>query len=121
MDNDNDEMNDVYAGSAMGQYIEPAETPNETIGSVDGEGVLDTYFSRCGKTPSGNPAPEPQTHTQPQPQPHAQQQVVEGLATNPQMFLTEAIANIYKAYPHMKNPKDQEYLKEIKEAIEELI
>tara|TARA_R110000765_G_scaffold7963_4_gene26107 strand:+ start:113916 stop:114263 length:348 start_codon:yes stop_codon:yes gene_type:complete len=115
MDNDNDEMNDVYAGSAMGQYIEPAETPNETIGSVDGEGVLDTYFSRGGKTPSGNPAPEPQT------QPQAQQQVVEGVATNPQMFLTEAIANIYKAYPHMKNPKDQEYLKEIKEAIEELI
>jgi hypothetical protein len=114
MSRENDDMMQVYAESARGRYVPPAETPDSAIKSANSNDVLDQYFSRNGSKPSENiPAQE---NYQPQ-----QQQLFNEGSERRNILLAEAAANILKASPYFQSDEDKAYLKEIKEAIEEMM
>ena len=75
--------------------------------------MLDKYFSR---SPSKEQKPSQQYVPQEQPQ---QQVLNEAQQRN--MSLNEAVGNITKVIPMFSDKRDREYLKEIREALEDLM
>ena len=109
--NDNDDMMGLYESSASGVYIEPVDV-SSLQGMVTKSDPMD-YFSRGDKPVQQEVigAPKPQVFNE---QSHTPQ------SNSKNRLLSEAASLLYNASSTVEGA-DRAYLKEIREAIEELM
>ena len=107
--NDNDDMMGLYESSAQGKYIEPVDV-SSLQGQITKSDPME-YFSRGDQS-----APQVNNKTQS----HQPQVINEQSGNRKNQMLTEAAALLYNANSLVEGA-DRAYLKEIREAIEELL
>ena len=102
-----DELDQIYRTQSAGKYVPPAEDLSEYVSKGN---PLDMYFSKKVQNPRSQ-------HSL-----HAQNLVTEASQSDdPNLILKESIKLIDKATRYVKLKGEREYLKEIRNAISELV
>jgi hypothetical protein len=113
MNEDTDDIMNIYGSKCSHINIPNPEQEFQEKCRNEGQGLVEKYFSR---TPSKEQKPSQQYVPQEQPQQHVLNE-----AQQRNMTLNEAAISIAKAIPMFTEKRDREYLKEIREAIEDMM
>lgn len=114
--NDADDIMSIYGEKCSKIHIPNPEQEFQQKCSSEKETIMEKYFSR---KPSNTAQPSQPVSTQQTVQPLGQQLLTEKQQRN--TLLNEAAVNMAKVLPFFETKEARDYIKEIREAIEELI
>lgn len=114
MKDEADDIMNIYSEKCSKIHIPNQEQEFQMKCQNEKQGLLEKYFTR---KPTGDQTPTQQYVPQ---QEQPQQQVLNE-AQQRNMFLNEAAIKLATVMPMFRDKRDREYLKEIREAIEEMM
>lgn len=113
MNEDTDGIMNIYGSKCSHIHIPNPEQEFQEKCRTEGQDLVEKYFSRT--------QPKEQKPSQQYVPQQAPQQQVLNEAQQRNMTLNEAVVSIAKAMPMFTEKRDREYLKEIREAIEDMM
>ena len=117
MNEETDDIMNIYGSKCSHIHIPNPEQEFQEKCRTEGQGLVEKYFSR---TPSKGQQPQQSQQPSQQYVPQDHQQILNE-AQQRNMTLNEAAISIAKVIPMFSNKNDKAYLKEIREAIEDMM
>jgi len=114
MNNEADDIMDIYGQTAAKVFVPNVEQEFSQKCKKESTGLINKYFSR---TPQNNNI---NTVTESENIPLQNNNIINE-SQQKNILLNDAIINLQKVLPYFSEDQDKKYLKEIKEAIEELM